>query len=257
MEPYYGSANRIADMDKRAMTEVQTDHRTEIDLIGTVELPADAYYGVNTVRAAENFQLSSTRLNQFPELIAALAIIKQAAAAANRDVGALDASIADAIIAAAQEITSGQLHEQFILDMIQGGAGTSTSMNANEVIANRALEHLGHAKGDYETLHPLNHVNMGQSTNDVYPTPLKLAMHHIKIDVIDRLEVLRQPLQHKADEFGAVVKVGRSQMQIAVLITLGQKFGAWDTIIDHSITGMNRVRYDLLELNLGGTAIGT
>src|SRR5699024_966686 len=156
--PYYGSMSPRADMDKRAMTEVQTHQRTETDLIGPVELPADAYYGVNTVRAAENFQLSSTRLDQFPELIAALAIIKQAAAAANRDVGALDATVADAIIAASQEIASGQLHDQFILDMIQGGAGTSTNMNANEVIANRALEHIGHAKGDYEALHPLNHV---------------------------------------------------------------------------------------------------
>src|SRR5699024_3859025 len=125
---YYGSTDPKADMDKRAMTEVQTHQRTETDLIGHVELPADAYYGVNTVRAAETFQLSSTRLDQFPELIAALAIIKQAAAAANRDVGALDTTIADAIIAAAQEVASGQLHEQFILDLIQGGAGTSTNM---------------------------------------------------------------------------------------------------------------------------------
>src|SRR5699024_8751045 len=129
--------------NKRVMTEVQTHLRTETDLIGPVELPADVYYGVNTVRAAENFQLSSTRLEQFPELISALAIIKQAAAAANRDVGGLETTIADAIIAASQEIAAGQFHEQFILDMIQGGAGTSTNMNANEVIANRALEHLG------------------------------------------------------------------------------------------------------------------
>src|SRR5699024_6496560 len=127
----YGSANRIAVMDKRAMTEVQLDHRTETDLIGTVELPTDAYYGVNTVRAAENFQLSSTRLNQFPELIAALAIIKQAAAAANRDVGALDASIADAIISASQEVASGQLHEQIIMAIIPDGTGTSTNIKAD------------------------------------------------------------------------------------------------------------------------------
>lgn len=157
------------------MTEVQTQLRTESDLIGVVELPADVYYGVNTVRAAENFQLSSTRVEQFPELIKALAIIKHAAAAANRDVDALEANIADAIIAASKEVADGQLHDQFILDMIQGGAGTSTNMNANEVIANRALEHLGCSKGDYDVLHPLNHVNMGQSTNDVYPSALKLA----------------------------------------------------------------------------------
>lgn len=253
----YGSTYLTAAMDKRVMTKVQSHQRTETDLIGPVELPTEAYYGVNTVRAAENFQLSSTRLEQFPELIAALAIIKQAAAAANRDVGALDADIANAIIAAAQEVASGQLHEQFILDMIQGGAGTSTNMNANEVIANRALEHLGYAKGDYEVLHPLNHVNMGQSTNDVYPTALKLALHQMTGNLLDSLEVLRQSLQDKADEFDAVVKMGRTQMQIAVPMTLGQEFGAWATMIERSMTGIKRVRYDLLELNLGGTAIGT
>src|SRR5690625_1394339 len=257
MVPYYGSANRIADMDKRAMTEVQTDHRTEIDLIGTVELPADAYYGVNTVRAAENFQLSSTRLNQFPELIAALAIIKQAAAAANRDVGALDATIAGAIIEASKEIASGQLHEQFILDMIQGGAGTSTNMNANEVIANRALEQMGHSKGDYEVLHPLNHVNMGQSTNDVYPSALKLALHQMTGDLLNSLAVLKESLQSKAKEFNSTVKMGRTQMQIAVPMSLGQEFGAWAVMIERAETGLQRVRFDLLELNLGGTAIGT
>ncbi|MDN6533485.1 MAG: aspartate ammonia-lyase [Yaniella sp.] len=239
------------------MTEVQTDHRTEIDLIGTVELPADAYYGVNTVRAAENFQLSSTRLNQFPELIAALAIIKQAAAAANRDVGALDATIAGAIIEASKEIASGQLHEQFILDMIQGGAGTSTNMNANEVIANRALEQMGHSKGDYEVLHPLNHVNMGQSTNDVYPSALKLALHQMTGDLLNSLAVLKESLQSKAKEFNSTVKMGRTQMQIAVPMSLGQEFGAWAVMIERAETGLQRVRFDLLELNLGGTAIGT
>lgn len=239
------------------MTEVQTDHRTEIDLIGTVELPADAYYGVNTVRAAENFQLSSTRLNQFPELIAALATIKQAAAAANRDVGALDATIAGAIIEASKEIASGQLHEQFILDMIQGGAGTSTNMNANEVIANRALEQMGHSKGDYEVLHPLNHVNMGQSTNDVYPSALKLALHQMTGDLLNSLAVLKESLQSKAKEFNSTVKMGRTQMQIAVPMSLGQEFGAWAVMIERAETGLQRVRFDLLELNLGGTAIGT
>src|SRR5699024_8398084 len=212
-------------MDKRVMTTVQSHQRTETDLIGPVELPAEAYYGVNTVRAAENFQLSSTRLEQFPELIAALAIIKQAAAAANRDVGALDADIANAIIAAAQEVASGQLHEQFILDMIQGGAGTSTSMNCNGVTAHRALEPRGYAKGDCEILHPLNHVNMGQSTNDVYPTALKLALQQMTGNLRDSLEVLRQSLQDKADEFDAVVKIGSTQMEIAVRMTLGQEFG--------------------------------
>lgn len=254
---YYGSTDPKADMDKRAMTEVQTHQRTETDLIGPVELPADAYYGVNTVRAAENFQLSSTRLDQFPELIAALAIIKQAAAAANRDVGALDATVADAIIAASQEIASGQLHDQFILDMIQGGAGTSTNMNANEVIANRALEHIGHAKGDYEALHPLNHVNMGQSTNDVYPTALKLALHQMTGNLLENLAVLKTSLRAKATEFKTTVKMGRTQMQIAVPMTLGQEFGAWAVMLERAETGLKRVRFDLLELNLGGTAIGT
>ena len=239
------------------MTEVQTSLRTESDLIGTVELPTDVYYGVNTVRAAENFQLSSSRIEQFPELIEALAIIKQAAAAANRDVGALDANIANAIIAAAQDITAGQLHDQFILDMIQGGAGTSTNMNANEVIANRALEHLGYAKGDYDMLHPLNHVNMGQSTNDVYPTALKLALHTMTGKLLANLETFQEALQAKAKEFSSTVKMGRTQMQIAVPMTLGQEFGAWATMIERAASGVKRVRFDLLELNLGGTAIGT
>ena len=239
------------------MTEVQTPLRTESDLIGTVELPTDVYYGVNTVRAAENFQLSSSRIEQFPELIEALAIIKQAAAAANRDVGALDATLANAIIAAAQDITAGQLHDQFILDMIQGGAGTSTNMNANEVIANRALEHLGYAKGDYDVLHPLNHVNMGQSTNDVYPSALKLALHRMTGTLLTNLETFRKALRAKAEEFNSTVKMGRTQMQIAVPMTLGQEFGAWATMIERAATGVKRVRFDLLELNLGGTAIGT
>ncbi|NWN88314.1 MAG: aspartate ammonia-lyase [Micrococcaceae bacterium] len=239
------------------MTEVQTHLRTETDLIGPVELPADVYYGVNTVRAAENFQLSSTRLEQFPELISTLAIIKQAAAAANRDVGGLETTIADAIIAASQEIAAGQFHEQFILDMIQGGAGTSTNMNANEVIANRALEHLGHAKGDYDVLHPLNHVNMGQSTNDVYPTALKLALHHMTGPLLENLAVLKKSLRTKAEVFDSTVKMGRTQLQIAVPMTLGQEFAAWAVMIERAETGLKRVRFDLLELNLGGTAIGT
>lgn len=239
------------------MTEVQTQLRTESDLIGTVELPADVYYGVNTVRAAENFQLSSSRVEQFPELIEALAIIKHAAAAANRDVGALDETIASAIIAAAKDVAAGQLHDQFILDMIQGGAGTSTNMNANEVIANRGLEHMGLAKGEYDALHPLNHVNMGQSTNDVYPTALKLALHKMTGNLLESLEVLKTALRAKAKEFRTSVKMGRTQMQIAVPMTLGQEFAAWAVMLERAETGLKRVRFDLLELNLGGTAIGT
>ncbi|GAA4117988.1 aspartate ammonia-lyase [Enteractinococcus coprophilus] len=239
------------------MTEVQTQLRTESDLIGTVELPADVYYGVNTVRAAENFQLSSSRVAQFPELIEALAIIKHAAAAANRDVGALDETIASAIIAAAKDVAAGQLHDQFILDMIQGGAGTSTNMNANEVIANRGLEHMGLAKGEYDALHPLNHVNMGQSTNDVYPTALKLALHKMTGNLLESLEVLKTSLRGKAKEFRTSVKMGRTQMQIAVPMTLGQEFAAWAVMLERAETGLKRVRFDLLELNLGGTAIGT
>lgn len=239
------------------MTEVQTQLRTESDLIGAVELPADVYYGVNTVRAAENFQLSSTRVEQFPELIEALAIIKHAAAAANRDVGALDETIASAIIAAAKDVAGGQLHDQFILDMIQGGAGTSTNMNANEVIANRGLEHLGLAKGDYDALHPLNHVNMGQSTNDVYPTALKLALHKMTGTLLESIQVLKDALRAKATEFHTTVKMGRTQMQIAVPMTLGQEFAAWAVMLERAENGLKRVRLDLLELNLGGTAIGT
>lgn len=239
------------------MTEVQTHLRTEYDLIGPVDIPADAYYGVNTVRAAENFQLSSTQLNHFPELVSALALIKQAAAAANRDVGGLEEHVANAIIAAAKDVRDGQLHDQFILDMIQGGAGTSTNMNANEVIANRGLEYLGYAKGDYEALHPLNHVNMGQSTNDVYPSSLKLALHKVTGVLLENLDVLKKSLRAKATAFRSTVKMGRTQMQNAVPMTLGQEFGAWAVMVDRVENGLKRVRYDLLELNLGGTAIGT
>ncbi|WP_025824361.1 lyase family protein [Asaia astilbis] len=155
--------------------------RTEHDLLGTREVPTEAYYGIHTLRAVENFPITGRKISAYPELINALAAIKQAAALSNRDLGLLDATKAQAIVAACEDVRSGKLHEQFVVDVIQGGAGTSTNMNANEVIANRALEHLGRQRGEYSALHPIDHVNMGQSTNDVYPTALRIATIHASI----------------------------------------------------------------------------
>ena len=165
--------------------------RREHDLLGDRDVPAEAYYGVHTLRAVENFPITATPISIYPDLIAALASIKIAAAQSNRDLGLLDATLADAIIAAAEEIRAGRLHEQFVVDVIQGGAGTSTNMNANEVIANRALELLGHARGDYKFLHPNEHVNMSQSTNDVYPTSLKLAAYSGIMRLVEAMAELR------------------------------------------------------------------
>jgi aspartate ammonia-lyase len=173
--------------------------RREHDLLGDRDVPADAYYGVHTLRAIENFPITGTRISIYPDLIAALASIKSAAARSNHELGLLDVTRTDAIVAAAEEIRAGKLHEQFVVDVIQGGAGTSTNMNANEVIANRALELLGHPKGDYKFLHPNEHVNMSQSTNDVYPTALKLAAYAGIMQLVDAMAVLRQSFEAKSE----------------------------------------------------------
>jgi aspartate ammonia-lyase len=231
--------------------------RREHDLLGDRDVPADAYYGVHTLRAIENFPITGTRISIYPDLIAALASIKSAAARSNHELGLLDVTRTDAIVAAAEEIRAGKLHEQFVVDVIQGGAGTSTNMNANEVIANRALELLGHPKGDYKFLHPNEHVNMSQSTNDVYPTALKLAAYAGIMQLVDAMAVLRQPFEAKSEEFKDVIKMGRTQLQDAVPMTLGQEFSTYAVMLGEDEQRLKEAVALICEINMGATAIGT
>ena len=239
------------------MTANALPTRLEHDLIGDRAVPADAYYGVHTLRAVENFPISGQTLSQAPDLINALAAIKEAAAEANCQLGILSREIADAIGAACREIRDGALHDQFIVDLIQGGAGTSTNMNANEVIANRALELMGHAKGEYQFLHPNEHVNMGQSTNDVYPTALKLAAWAGIQRLSGAMGVLRTAFAEKAVEFSDVLKMGRTQLQDAVPMTLGQEFGTYARMLSEDELRLAEAAQLICEINLGATAIGT
>ena len=231
--------------------------RVEHDLVGDKEVPADAYYGVHTVRAVENFAITGSTIAQFPDLITALARVKQAAASANRDLRLLPPEIAEAIIAACREIADGRLSDQFVVDPVQGGAGTSTNMNANEVIANRSLEILGHPRGRYDVVHPLDHVNLGQSTNDVYPTAVRLALVSALRRLVDSLGELADSFTAKAAEFGSVLKMGRTQLQDAVPMTLGQEFTTYAVMIEEDRQRLAEAASLLLESNLGGTAIGT
>lgn len=231
--------------------------RLEHDLLGEREVPAEYYYGVQTLRALENFNISGVTLNFYPDLIDALAMVKQAAAEANHELGLLDPTIKDAIIKACTEITNGKFHNQFVVDMIQGGAGTSTNMNANEVIANRALEHLGYSKGEYQYCHPLNHVNMSQSTNDAYPTAVKIALINSNKKLVRVLESLIESFRAKAKEFAHVIKMGRTQLQDAVPMTLGQEFEAYAVTLSEEVERLNQNVRLFLEVNMGATAIGT
>jgi aspartate ammonia-lyase len=231
--------------------------RTEHDLLGVREVPACAYYGIHTVRALENFPITGVAIGSHPQLVRALAAVKQAAAVANRRVGALEPELADAIVAACEEIRAGALHDQFVVDVVQGGAGTSTNMNANEVIANRSLELLGHERGRYDVLHPIEHVNRGQSTNDTYPTALKVAVHEAIGDLLVSLRALREALEGKALEFRDLLKVGRTQLQEAVPMTLGQEFQAFGSMVGQGERLLRDSLKGLREVNLGGTAIGT
>ncbi|KAA0024058.1 aspartate ammonia-lyase [Antrihabitans cavernicola] len=231
--------------------------RVEHDLIGDLDVPADAYYGAHTARAVDNFPISGVTLASYPGFIAALAAVKQAAATANRDLSLLDRTEGDAIIAACEQIRGGAFGDQFVVDMIQGGAGTSTNMNANEVIANVALEILGKPKGDYGTCHPLDHVNKGQSTNDVYPTAVKLALDGYVVELRRAVASLREAFAAKAVEFADVLKIGRTQLQDAVPMTLGQEFATYAVTLAEDETRLEEARILLHELNLGGTAIGT
>ncbi len=232
-------------------------HRVEHDLLGDRKVPAEAYYGVHTLRAVENFPITGTPISIYPDLIRALAQIKLAAAKANEQLGLLEVPLAQAIVAACQEVIAGKLHEQFVVDVIQGGAGTSTNMNANEVIANRALEIMGHAKGEYQHLHPNQHVNMSQSTNDVYPSALKLATYVGIFRLVDALAYLRRTFERKAEEFKDVLKMGRTQLQDAVPMTLGQEFSTYAVMLGEDEERLKEAALLIREINLGATAIGT
>ncbi len=231
--------------------------RTEHDLLGDREVPADALFGVQTLRAVENFPISGVHLSHFPVLVRALAMVKQAAARANLGLGLLDAEVAAAIDRACQEIVDGHHHGHFVVDAVQGGAGTSTNMNANEVIANRALEILGARRGDYARCHPNNHVNLSQSTNDVYPTALRIATVLSLQSLIAALDKLRAALAAKGEEFRTVVKMGRTQLQDAVPMTMGQEFTAFAVTTGEDIARLRETARLFLEVNMGGTAIGT
>lgn len=245
--------NTITDQRSACTAETRTEH----DLLGDLAVPVDAYWGVHTARAVDNFPISGIQLSMYPTFVCALAVVKQAAASANGDLGLIGTEESAAIVAACEDVRAGRLTEQFIVDMIQGGAGTSTNMNMNEVLANRALEHLGCGRGDYHRLHPLEHVNLSQSTNDVYPTAMKVALDAYVGKLLARMEVLRLALAAKAVEFSDVVKMGRTQLQDAVPMTLGQEFAAFAVTLEEDRLRLSEVRLLLHEVNLGGTAIGT
>ena len=232
-------------------------YRNEHDLLGDKNVPSAAYYGVHTLRAKENFDITGISIAVYPDLIRALAQIKKAAALANQQLGLLDPKLATAIAAACDEIVAGKYHDEFIVDVIQGGAGTSTNMNANEVIANRALELLGQQRGEYQYLHPNEHVNMSQSTNDVYPTALKLATYVGIFGLVDSMAYLRRAFERKAEEFSDVLKMGRTQLQDAVPMTLGQEFQTYAIMLGEDEERLKEAALLIREINLGATAIGT
>jgi len=231
--------------------------RTERDLLGPKEVPADAYYGVQTARGLENFHISGVQLRLYPDLIKAFAMVKLAAARANFECGQFDATVLSGIERACMEIIGGALHDQFQLDVYQGGAGTSTNMNANEVIANRALELMGHKKGEYEFCDPHDHVNASQSTNDAYPTSLHVGMALGNVRLIAAINELIAAFKAKGREFGTILKMGRTQLQDAVPMTLGQEFNAFGETLAGEIRALEAIQRVLCEVNMGATAIGT
>ena len=235
----------------------ETKFRVESDLIGELQVPIDAYYGVQTQRAINNYKISNTRMCDYPEYIIAMAYVKMAAAAANSELGVLDKKIGDAIIAACKEIVAGKLWDQFPVDMMQGGAGTSVNMNANEVIANRALELMGHKKGEYQFCSPNDHVNCAQSTNDAYPSAFRYTFVRMNKHVEKALKDLIDAFRAKGDEFKDIIKMGRTQLQDAVPMTSGQEFNAFANNLEEELANLNRNAVLLKEINMGGTAIGT
>lgn len=248
---------RVAEGAPDALELLPGNTRIEKDLIGDKEVPSDAYFGVQTARALENFQITGVPISLHPDFIASFAQVKIAAAKANCDCGVITREICDGIIAASQEIIQGKLLEQFSVDMIQGGAGTSTNMNVNEVIANRALEIMGYEKGDYQHCMPNDHVNASQSTNDSYPTALKLTMLTSNRRLVEELKCLVAAFRVKAVEFENVLKMGRTHLQDAVPMTLGQEFEAYALTIEKEIAGLDKGAENLLSVNMGGTAVGT
>lgn len=237
------------------ITEEKLNVRIEKDFLGTKKVPTDAYYGVQTLRAVENFPITGYKVNG--ELIKALAIVKKAAALANMDVKHLFEGLGDAIIKAADEIIAGKWHDQFIVDPIQGGAGTSMNMNMNEMIANRALELLGYEKGSYNQLSPNSHVNMAQSTNDSFPTAIHIATLNLLENLLQTMEKMHAVFKSKAQQFDHVIKMGRTHLQDAVPIRLGQEFEAFCRVIERDIKRIKETRVHLYEVNMGATAVGT
>lgn len=231
------------------------DFRTEHDFLGDKQVPAGAYYGVQTMRALENFPITGQRLN--PTMIRCLGIVKKAAAKANMDVGLMDKTVGDAIVKAADEVINGKLNDWFVVDPIQGGAGTSINMNTNEVIANRALEILGKEKGDYKTVSPNNHVNMAQSTNDSFPTTAHITIATLLNELIPVMENMRDTFLEKSKEFDKIIKMGRTHLQDAVPIRLGQEFGAYAKVVTRDIERLKNVSHHMYSVNMGATAVGT
>jgi aspartate ammonia-lyase len=231
--------------------------RIEHDLLGDLAVPADAYWGVQTARALDNFRISGVELRVYPNFIKALAMVKLAAARANHETDGLSSEILTAIEGACQEIIDGKLHDQFRLDVLQGGAGTSTNMNANEVIANRAIELMGHEKGEYEYCDPHDHVNRSQSTNDSYPTAMHVGMALGNLQVIAAFNELIDAFRAKGSEFADIVKMGRTQLQDAVPMTLGQEFNAFAATLADEVEALKSIQRVLCEVSMGGTAIGT
>src|SRR5689334_17169959 len=242
-------------MNERGIAADPTAVRVERDSLGEVRVPADAYYGAQTQRAVENFPISDLRAPY--ELVTATALIKQAAAVANGELGRLDRDVADAIVAAAQPVAHGGYRDQFVVDVYQAGAGTSHNMNTNEVLANLAAENLGEPRGTYRRVHPNDHVNMGQSTNDVFPTSTRLAILLVLPDVLGSATTLADALEAKSRELSRVLKTGRTHLQDAVPITFGQEFGGYAANVRHAAEELRRSAEALHELNLGATAVGT
>ena len=231
--------------------------RVESDLIGELQVPIDAYYGVQTQRAINNYKISTTHMYDYPEYIIAMAYVKMAAAAANTELGVMPKEIGDAIVAACKEIVNGKFWDQFPVDMMQGGAGTSVNMNANEVIANRALELMGHKKGEYQYCSPNDHVNCAQSTNDAYPSAFRYTFFRMNRQLEAALKELVGAFRAKGEEFKDIIKMGRTQLQDAVPMTSGQEFNAFANNLEEELANLERNAVLLKEINMGGTAIGT
>lgn len=237
--------------------ENEKKFRVESDLLGELQVPAEAYYGVQTQRAINNYKISGKHMCDYPEFVKAIAYVKLAAAEANHELGQLPDDVADAMCRACREIIDGKFHENFVTDMVQGGAGTSVNMNANEVIANRALELMGYEKGDYQHCWPNDHCNCGQSTNDVYPTTIRLTFIEMNKQLVAALERLVASFRKKGEEFKNNIKMGRTQLQDAVPMTSGQEFTAFANTLEEEIGNLNRNVELMLEINMGATAIGT